>query len=230
MRDPRVSATVAVRAAVWRAAWTSVGVSPRRYADLEGSRQRAHHPIPADYQQGDEGSRDGVDDHSLTIFRVGFLAISRHCYDCHVDLPKVDSIKIRSHYFCINKISDRYFGSSGNSVQEGSSLTRSAPLVANHILSFTDWSNRSGPFASIGPARWSVRHTRAGLRSTLRPPNRRGVRTTGGRGYGRRLRCDLARAAASMTAPRTRAATAASTSARPLWTARSQGPSRGQGA
>jgi hypothetical protein len=100
--------------------------------DLEGSRQRAHHPIPADYQQGDEGSRDGVDDHSLTIFRIGFLAISRRCDDCHAAPPKVDSIKIRLHYFCINKISNRYFGSSGNSVQKGSSLTRSAPLVADH--------------------------------------------------------------------------------------------------
>jgi hypothetical protein len=52
---------------------------PGRYANLDDSRQRAHHPIPADYQQGYEGSRDGVDDHSLTIFRIGFLAISRHC-------------------------------------------------------------------------------------------------------------------------------------------------------
>src|SRR5271154_2293744 len=66
--------------------------------ELDDSRQRGHHPIPGDHQQGYEGSSESVDKHPVAVLRApfDFLPSSRHCYHCHArPLPPVDSINIR---------------------------------------------------------------------------------------------------------------------------------------
>jgi hypothetical protein len=52
---------------------------------LDRSRQRGHHPIAGDHQQGYEGSRENVEKHAVTVLRArfDFLAFCRHCYHCH---------------------------------------------------------------------------------------------------------------------------------------------------
>jgi hypothetical protein len=93
-------------------------------------------------------------------------------------------------------------------VQKGSSLTRSAPLVADHpVVHGLEQSKRSlrshraGSEVGASHARRfavdlapTIKDTQTRGLSTLsgiaEESNRRGVRTAGGRGYGRRLRCD----------------------------------------